>query len=77
MKDLLTQASEIAELADLDLFQPIFDELTTWRPEHEAECAHCQASLEAHLRQLYLRHQVSPRWVAHMLRHILAEADDS
>ena len=70
VKDLLTQASEIAELEDLDRGLALVTELGAWRPEtgHPQGCEHCGELLGVHLGDLLARHQVSPLWLARLLR---------
>lgn len=68
MKDLLTQASEIAELRDLDRGLALVTELGAWRPEHEGDCPHCGEALGTYLGELFVRHQVSPVWLMRQLQ---------
>lgn len=74
--ELLTQASEIAELRDMDRFQPMFDELTRWRPEHQGECAHCAAVFVAHYERLVPKYQLDPVWVARLMQTLFTRAWD-
>ena len=67
VKDLLTQASEIAELEDLDRGLALVTELGAWRPEHEGDCPHCGEALGIYLGELLIRHQVGARWLARTL----------
>jgi hypothetical protein len=75
VKDLLEEASGIAELRDMDRLKAFLDELTTWRPQHDGECLHCHEEIGELTTRLLDKHQMPQPWTYHKLLEIMGMED--